>query len=496
MKRFRFVLAATILPVAMGSSVANLDNLTPVRWQGGPLVAARRAASSPAAPELASALGRWYQPWSLDLLRDTPFNCILVTWADDNATALERDQQRIVREYAGLAHQRGIAVMAVVPSAAALSRTAAAAADSGLDGLVLDGEFAGGGKLVADIHRVTASRGHELPIIILPKAATAPGIRLFSEGGAVQATPTSEPWIDSNLWLAGLLKERDADAAWLGHELKKPSGMDYTRAIADAAAAGGRWVVALDDALVSGLAAGTPPARLLWRQIAATARFFEQHADWRRFRPVGPLGILHENTDMAAENINLITRRKIPYRLLNRTELSGRDLAGFSAVLAVGCALTEGEKAALSSFAQGGGLAIVGPGWGNAVPKGKDFEERQLGKGRIVVYHDDEPDPESLSKDVLHLMGKDHLGVRLFHALTVLPTVRESGDGRELLIGMVNYASEPADAVMIRLAGDYQGARLFRIESAPVALELEKSEGVTEVRIPSVPVYVALVLER
>jgi len=169
------------------------------------------------APELASALGRWYQPWSLDLLRDTPFNCILVTWADDNATALERDQQRIVREYAGLAHQRGIAVMAVVPSAAALSRTAAAAADSGLDGLVLDGEFAGGGKLVADIHRVTASRGHELPIIILPKAATAPGIRLFSEGGAVQATPTSEPWIDSNLWLAGLLKERDADAAWLGH---------------------------------------------------------------------------------------------------------------------------------------------------------------------------------------------------------------------------------------------------------------------------------------
>jgi hypothetical protein len=272
--------------------------------------------------------------------------------------------------------------------------------------------------------------------------------------------------------------------------------MDYTRAIADAAAAGGRWVVALDDALVSGLAAGTPPARLLWRQIAAIARFFEQHADWRRFRPVGPLGILHENTDMAAENINLITRRKIPYRLLNRTELSGRDLAGFSAVLAVGCALTEGEKAALSSFAQGGGLAIVGPGWGNAVPKGKDFEERQLGKGRIVVYHDDEPDPESLSKDVLHLMGKDHLGVRLFHALTVLPTVRESGDGRELLIGMVNYASEPADAVMIRLAGDYQGARLFRIESAPVALELEKSEGVTEVRIPSVPVYVALVLER
>ena len=93
-------------------------------------------------------------------------------------------------------------------------------------------------------------------------------------------------------------------------------------------------------------------------------------------------------------------------------------------------------------------------------------------------------------------MGKDNLGIRLFHAVTVLPVVRESGDGRQLLIEMVNYATEPADAVMIRLAGEYRSARLYDFDSGPVALELEKSERGTEVKVPTVAVYAAVVLER
>ncbi|HTT61404.1 MAG TPA: hypothetical protein VMG35_06170, partial [Bryobacteraceae bacterium] len=104
MKRFDLVLAAAILPVAIQGSAANLDSLTPLRWPGGPLAVAQHSASVPASPEVASALGRWYQPWSLDLLRDTPFNCVIVTWAGDNAGAgLEREQHRIVREYAAQA---------------------------------------------------------------------------------------------------------------------------------------------------------------------------------------------------------------------------------------------------------------------------------------------------------------------------------------------------------------------------------------------------------
>ncbi|HTT65513.1 MAG TPA: hypothetical protein VMG35_26880, partial [Bryobacteraceae bacterium] len=430
---------------------------------------------------------RWYQPWSLDLLRDTPFNCVIVTWAGDNAGAgLEREQHRIVREYAAQAHQRGIAVMGAVPSAAALSRTAADAMDAGLDGLVLENGGAETGQAAAA----------KLPVVVLPKAATAPGVRLFSEGGAVQATPTSEPWLDSNLWLVSLLKARGAGPAWLGYKLEASSASDYTRAIADAAAAGGHWVVAPDDALLTGLASGAPQAKTQWRQIATAAQFFEKHTDWRRFQPAGPLGILQPANDAGDENLNLIARRRIPYRLLDRAALIGPDLAGFSAVLALGCALSDGEKAALTRFAQKGGLAIVGPDWGGTVPKEKDFEVRPTGEGRIAVYRDEEPDPEALSKDVLYLMGKDHLGIRLFHAVTVLPVVREDPGGRQLLIQLVNYASLPAETVTLRLAGDYRRARLYGLDGAPVELELEKSDHVTQLKLATVPVYSAVVLER
>jgi len=224
--------------------------------------------------------------------------------------------------------------------------------------------------------------------------------------------------------------------------------------------------------------------------------FFEDHADWQRILTIGSLGILQSDRPTAPENLNLITRRRIPYRLLDRGALSGPGLAGLQAVLAVGIPLTTGEKAALRKFAEEGGLAIVGPAWGEAVPQDKEYEEKPSGKGSIVIYREEEPDSESLSKDVLHLMGKDNLGVRLFHAPSVLPALSASGDGRQLLIGMVNYATAPAEAIVLRLIGQYHSARFYGLEGPPVALNLEQSERGMQVTIPTVPVYAAVVLEK
>lgn len=462
----------------------------PVRWQGGPLEVARRAAVKPVPPELAEALRGWYQPWSLDLLRDTPFNCVLVTWSGGTDAGLEREQQRIVREYAVEAHKRGMSVMALLPSIASLDRVASAAQNAGLDGLVVDDPSTG------ETLPRPATLSQAMPVIALFQSATAPGIRLFSKDGAVQATPTSEPWIDSDFWLVRSLRARGREPVWLGYTIEAPSTGDYLRAIADAEAAGGHWVIAPDDRLITGLASREPAAVLDWRRIVAALSFFNDHASWRQFLPAGPLGILQQDGAMGQENLNLVARRKIPYRLLDRAALSDPGLEGLQAVLAVGCALTPTERSALRQFAERGGLAIVSAAAGESIPKGQDFEVRQIGKGRLTVYRDEEPDPESLSKDVLHLLGRDNLGVRLFHAVTVLPVVSESRDGRQLLIAMVNYATEPAEAVIVRLAGDYRGARLYGLDTIPVSLELERSERGTQVKIPRVPVYAALVLEK
>ena len=72
----------------------------------------------------------------------------------------------------------------------------------------------------------------------------------------------------------------------------------------------------------------------------------------------------------------------------------------------------------------------------------------------------------------------------------------ESTGGRQLLVQMVNYATEPAETVTVRLDGEYRTARLYGLDGVSTQLALEKSERGTEVKIPRIPVYAALVLER
>lgn len=498
--RFQLIPAAALLLGAASAHAAAPDGCVPARWAGGPLEISRRSAVKPLAPELVPILRDWYQPWSLELIQNTPINCLLVTWTGGDTDA-DREQQRQVRNYAAEARERGIATLGLIASEKDAARAAAAAVEAGLDGLALDSEFGDAAQLADAVSRLTANRGRRLPVIPLQaRTAAAPGVRLFAENGAVQATPTSEPWIDSNFWLARLLLAQGVRPVWLGYRLDKPSDDEYARAIADAAAGGGQWVLSPDDDLIVGLARKSPPAFFLWQRIAATLRFFEEHSAWRAFAPTGPLGIVQEpgaaNAEMAGENLNLIARRRIPYRLLARSAITGPALREFRAVLALGCMLEAREKEALREFASQGGLLIVGPGWGETVPQGKDSDVRTAGKGRIAIYREDTPDPESLSKDVLYLLGKNNLGLRLFHGVTVLPAVSESGDGKLLLVQMVNYATEPAETLTLRFDGGFRSARLYEPGAEPVEAVPEKSDRGVEVKVPKVSVYAALILEK
>ncbi|MBI4875948.1 MAG: hypothetical protein HY822_15030 [Acidobacteria bacterium] len=189
--------------------------------------------------------GDWCGAGALDLLKDTPINCLLM---DESATDCAREARR-----------RGIAVVGPLSP------------DGG-------------------------------PVLYTSESVTA-RIRPME---AATATPTSEPWIDSNLWLVHSLRARaGARPVWLGHRLENPSPADYERAIAEAAAAGGRWVVSPDDALAAGLRRGLPEALALWRRIGACLEFHERHAEWRGLAPVAALGIVR---DRAGKHAALRTR--------------------------------------------------------------------------------------------------------------------------------------------------------------------------------------------
>jgi len=460
----------------------DVDKLVPVRWPGGPL-------------EVAGARAKAAIP-SLDVLRGTPMNCLLVTWSGPGEAAIVREQQQQASAYAKEARDRGFAVLGLLYAGSDPVQAVAAAVDAHLDGLALEPDF-------ADFARLSQAVEHAADLAVIPLQAGggAPGIRLLTESGAAVATPTSEPWIDSNLWLVRALRAKGPAPVWLGFALENPSVDNYVRAIADSAAAGGHWVVAPDDSLLSGLANKQPDALATWHRITEAVGFFEEHRVWSRFAATGSVGIVRDPTtrypDIADENLNLIARRRIPYRTIDRAAICAAALEGFKAVLATEISNpTESERSLLKTYAERGGLLVTGPWWGAAVPKERDFLAQQLGKGQVVVYREESPDPENLSKNLLRLVGKGNLGIRLFNAPTILPYLSASDDGKQLLVQMINYASGPSEAITVRVRGSYRTARLFGLNGPANDLPVEKQEQDIELTIEKIQTYAALVLER
>ena len=480
----------------------------PVRWTGGPLELAWRARSGtlPADASVRDALARWYEPATLSLLEDSPANCLLVTWSAPADAAVEAEQQQLVKVYAESAHKRSLAVLGLVYAPGDASKIAVDAARAALDGIVLEGEFApefraalrkaAGTLLVVEIAKCAASwRSKSAPIIAI--AGVAPRARNLSEMG-IRGAPSSEPWIESNIWLVRAVGlSSPSRPVWISSQLENASAIDYRRAVADAAAAGGRWVVSLDDALRAKLRARDASALEAWRRLSSYLKFAESHAAWRALAPFGNVGIILDaastKQDLADEYLNLATRRHVPYRLVTRSELNATGLAKFRAFVATELdPPSAAERKLLQDFAENGGLVITGPSWG-AAPKTAPFAEIQAGKGRVVVYKD--PDPEAVARDLKELLSDDDLGVVPFNVPSVITFASGGGAGEPLLVQLLNYFDHPVEMVTLRVAGKFRSARLETPEGAPVDLPLRDAEGRTEVTIPKLLLWGAVSIQ-
>jgi hypothetical protein len=516
-KRLRGVILC--LPsVLSGATPVAYQAWIPARWQGGPLEIARRAKDKTLPADFAGrdAIDRWYDRATLSLIEGTPVNCLLVTWSAGGDSAVERKQQRLVKAYAREAHLRGIAILGLVYPGADPAVFVDPAAEAELDGLLLEGEFPGGEAFVRQVDEALRAKNHTALVAPITKEPSAlrkaewpilattgswPRSRLLTEMG-ILAAPSSEPWLDSNIWLLRSLRHSaNRRPVWLGHLPATTQPEDYTRAVADAAIAGGKWMVVPDDSLRAGLFERRPAALAVWRRITGYLAFYRQHSDWLDFVPFGPLGIVVDKSsatpDISDEYLNLIARRQVPYRVIGRDRLEPAAIAGLSAVLAVDLAPPAApERTLLRSFAEGGGLLVAGRAWaaGN-VPKGKAFTEMAIGKGRMIVYEDELPDPEAVSKDVLELVGKNHLGVRVFNMPSVLTYVAADPAGKRLLVQMLNYSNYPAESMTVRVTGVFQSARLYTPESGVEKLAADHAGPATEISIPKLALAGALLLE-
>jgi hypothetical protein len=298
----------SLAPAIWGASIGTPETWVPARWQGGPLELARRTKDNtlPADPSARDAIAQWYEAATLGLLEDTPVNCLLVTWSAGEDADTEKQQQEQVRAYARRAHERGIAVLGLVHSGADPSKFVGPAVEAGLDGLVLEGEFPGGAAFVEQVQTALRSANSTALVIPIAREAAAvrtttaplvavqgvrPGARNLADVG-IRSGPSAEPWIDSNIWLMRSFRWGAAwRAVWISQEPKAASLNDYIRCAAEAAVAGGRWIVALDDKFRAMLLWKDSDSLAAWRSVASYLKFAEEHADWRGFAPYGNLGI-------------------------------------------------------------------------------------------------------------------------------------------------------------------------------------------------------------
>ena len=424
------------------------QNLVPFRWPAG-----------------------WTDPGAVSLLQDSPINCLVAAGAPQQITEA--------------AKKAGLAVL---------------------------GSASLGAAPLGELNWNTAD-----PIISVGGLAW-PRMKPMTNGGrdSADAGPTANPWIDSNSWVAKLATARaPGKQVWLVVDPPKdeppPAEGAYRVAVADASAAGARWVVSLDDKLSQALAQGNAEAAKTWRGILAALTFFEKHREWRSYTYQGPLGIISTfaggNEFMATELLNLAARRNLLYRIIDRSRARSMNLAGLRGVLWLDSDPPAAEVAAkLSEFAQGGGLLIV-PRTVASVFKSPrvlecpvaGYELRVAGKGRVAAATRDWDDPYFLAADARDLVGRRRDPIRLFSGGACWLHYSVAPSGKDSLFQMVNFSwSRPLGGmagtgdISFRIPSPHQSITLHTLDGDAQTLQPTKEGKNIEYRLPQFGTYAAL----
>lgn len=427
----------------------------------------------------------WAAPESLELLAGTAANCLLL--------------EHYTPGLAAAASARRLAALAVLkPGADALERARRAAA-AGMAGVVLEGDFPEGTAArlraalpaFAVIELCSRSRmplGSGAPVVGTYQGVW-PGVQVLA-GGVAKAAPTGSPWIDTNSGFVRAARAWGDAAVWVGN--RPPENMvlpaeRYLQAIADAALAGGRWVVAFDADLAARLERRESGALRDWKRISEMLAFFEAHREWRALRPHGRLAIVQDPASGALLSggiLDMIGARHIPVRAIPAARLTPEALAGATMAVPVEPeSLTPAQRAILKAFTRAGGTLLT-PAPGPPVRPGAGIT---LDKAEMDRVND-------IFRDVQNMIGRHNLGVRLFNVSAVLSNLAASRDGAQVWLHLVNYSGYPMENVTVHLLGKYRRARLFA-PGVERDLEVYSTEDGTGVDIDRIPIWASLRLD-
>ena len=488
----------------------------PMRWPSGPLETARRSKSEGFSPAVRQALERWHDPAALDILKGSPVDCIVISWA--GGLPEDAAQQKTAAALIVEARHRGIAIVGWVDGHADPAAAIASAKSAGLDAVGIEG-FTGKADFPVIAWGEGAKAPWDAPSPLLAVTGNLwPGVRVTTPAAGaaadVESGPTAVPWLDSNGWCVQLARARVNKPVWM---LFDPPGKGavipaqaYTLAVCDTEAAGGRWVISLDDNLRAGLGAGNAAAQASWQEVTSATAFFARHRAWRDFRSLGLVGVISDFTgahyDLSAEILNLMARRDLLFRVLWRSRAIAEPFTGLKALVYADEVPPEPAlRQKMLDFAGQGGLLVAGPKWGS---EGKPlsgaaahsrFDVRSVGKGRLAVAKEDLLDPFEIAGDVNLLVGYANNLVKYYNSSSSgCSHYTVSPDGKSALLQGLNFGTSRQGGVRtVWLRDKHRGARLWSIGSeSAVPMQAFPAEDFPgeEYRLPlgAAPGYVAL----
>ncbi len=417
----------------------------------------------------------WTDPRLLDLLKGTPVNCLVVdAGVDSGALKAVVDRGRRV----GLAF----------PEVTSVERSSLRSAASS---------------------PVVAFTGNVWPSLKLSEQSK----KKVANPDRVEAGPTGVPWVDSNGWFVrlarALLPGRPVWIAAEPPEATVASPESCALAVADAAVYGGRWIVTLDAGLARGLAAETSADMATWKRIAAALSFFERRRQWQSYEPQAVLGVLSDfsgkNEFLSTEVLNLIPRRHLPLRIIDKTRARAGSFEGLKAIVYPDQDPPDTPLGqALAAFTASGGIVIspipaagLAPGSPPARESHPRFVEYASGKGRIAVARKEISDPYVIAADAHTLLSRANDLLRLWNGGPTNSFYTASPDGRSALIQILSYIRRPVSHISLSVQGPWRAAGLWTLDSrSPHPLRVIAQGDRTEVRLPPLAVYCAVELEK
>jgi hypothetical protein len=495
--------------------MASISELVPMRWLCGPLDIAQRQDQEGFTAQAKETLERWQDPVCLEILRGTPVNCVVLNWAA--GLPADKEQPQALAPLISRSKAAGLAVVAIIDGKADRAAALASARAAGLDAVLFSGDAPAAGLPVIPLEArphltwgaaspVLAARGNVWPAVA--------GMGLASQAwrsgqDETAAGPTADPWIDSNGWFLRLARAcGPSKRVWLLFDPPPKAGLlqpaDYERAVADTYAWGGRWVLTLDEPLRAALGHNEQSALDRWRAIAATVSFFESRRRWRDYSPLGVIGVISDffgaNELVGTETLNLVARRNLPYRIIEKSKALATPFTGLKALVVVDQGLPEPAlRKKLLSFAEQGGALLTSIGWkgeggkpaGSPHPR---LELRTLGKGRFAVCTSESPDPYMVARDIHVLLGRAHDLVRFFNLSAFLMEYASAPDGSSALLQVINYAGRGSgDVATAWFQDQFQSARLWETGAAvPRPLSMYPENTGMDVELPAITTYVGV----